>query len=210
MNCICIGNEKIELSKENVKWEQSGLVVRINGNGNTITIGEGCKFNDVLISISGNENSVLIGSVCSISNCKIMLGTPANKRKVKIGKKTYVGGALLAVTSHENILEIGEDCMFSNEIIVRTEDGHPIFDLETKDLCNKGGKVTIGNHCWIGERAYLLKGVVLSDNTIVGACSVVTKSFQEGNVVITGNPAQIVKKGIGWTKKYIHDYKKDS
>lgn len=36
----------------------------------------------------------------------------------------------------------------------------------------------------------LLPGVCLGNNTIVGAGSVVTKSFPEGNCVIVGNPAR--------------------
>ena len=35
----------------------------------------------------------------------------------------------------------------------------------------------------------ILPGVVLGDRTIVGAGSVVTKSFSQGNCVVAGNPA---------------------
>lgn len=39
-----------------------------------------------------------------------------------------------------------------------------------------------------------MPGVELGDFTIVGAGSVVTKSFKEGYCVIGGNPARIIKK----------------
>lgn len=57
-----------------------------------------------------------------------------------------------------------------------------------------GKDVIIGNKCWIGMNAIILPGVKLGDNTIVGAGSVVTKSFPDGNIVIAGNPAKIIKK----------------
>lgn len=57
-----------------------------------------------------------------------------------------------------------------------------------------GKDVIIGNKCWIGMNAIILPGVQLGDNTIVGAGSVVTKSFPEGNLVIAGNPAKIIRK----------------
>ena len=40
----------------------------------------------------------------------------------------------------------------------------------------------------------ILPGVVLGDYTIVGAGSVVTKSFKDGYCVIGGNPAKIIKR----------------
>ncbi|MDT4068951.1 type 8 capsular polysaccharide synthesis protein Cap8J, partial [Staphylococcus aureus] len=57
-----------------------------------------------------------------------------------------------------------------------------------------GEDVKIGNYSWIGMNSVILPGVELGEHTIVGAGSVVTKSFPEGNVVIGGNPAKIIKK----------------
>ncbi len=54
-------------------------------------------------------------------------------------------------------------------------------------------EVVIGDNCWIGMNAVILPGVHLGDHITVGAGAVVTHSF-EGNCVIAGNPARIIKK----------------
>ena len=51
----------------------------------------------------------------------------------------------------------------------------------------------IGDQCWIGSNACIMAGVVLGPRTVVGAGSVVTKSFPDGYCIIAGNPAKIVK-----------------
>jgi len=55
-------------------------------------------------------------------------------------------------------------------------------------------EVHIGKSCWIGSGAVILPGVKLGDFTIVGAGSVVTRSYVEGYAVIAGNPAREIKK----------------
>jgi len=52
--------------------------------------------------------------------------------------------------------------------------------------------IKIGKFCWIGMNAVILPGVELGDFTIVGAGSVVSKSFPEGYCVLGGTPAQII------------------
>lgn len=55
-------------------------------------------------------------------------------------------------------------------------------------------EVRIEDHCWIGMNTMILPGVHLGPRTVVGAGSVVTKSFPEGFCIIAGNPARLVKK----------------
>lgn len=62
------------------------------------------------------------------------------------------------------------------------------------DSYREAKNVVIGEQCWIGMNSVILPGVVLGPRTIVGAGSVVTQSFPEGDCVLTGNPAQILKK----------------
>lgn len=54
-------------------------------------------------------------------------------------------------------------------------------------------EVHIEDYCWIGMNVVILPGVHLGPRTIVGAGSVVTKSFPDGYCVIGGNPAKIIK-----------------
>lgn len=54
-------------------------------------------------------------------------------------------------------------------------------------------EVRIDDYCWIGMNVVVLPGVHLGPRTIVGAGSVVTKSFSDGYCVIAGNPAKKIK-----------------
>ena len=55
--------------------------------------------------------------------------------------------------------------------------------------------IYIGNNCWIGMSSIILPGISINgDNVIIAAGSVVTKSFDQSNILIAGNPAKIVKK----------------
>lgn len=58
----------------------------------------------------------------------------------------------------------------------------------------ESGSIIIGDNCWLATNAVILPGVELGQHTIVAAGAVVTRSFKEGNQVLAGVPAQVVKK----------------
>lgn len=58
----------------------------------------------------------------------------------------------------------------------------------------KGENIIIGDNCWIGMNSVILPGVELGEKTIVGAGSVVSKSFKNGNCVIAGKPAVVINR----------------
>lgn len=67
-------------------------------------------------------------------------------------------------------------------------------DINNLDKHVDGNAVVIGDECWIGMNAVILPGIVLGNKTIVGAGSVVTKSFPNGHGVVVGNPARLIKE----------------
>lgn len=54
--------------------------------------------------------------------------------------------------------------------------------------------VVLGEKGWIGMNTVILPGVVLGNQTTVGAGSVVTKSFPEGHCTIAVVPARVIRR----------------
>lgn len=101
----------------------------------------------------------------------------------------------------ESGLIIGEDCKISSLIEIWPTDGHAILDAETGEILNKPtGPITIGDHCWIGAAVRLTKNARIGNNCIVGGGAVAVKDYKEDNVIIAGNPAKIIKRGITWDR----------
>lgn len=89
-------------------------------------------------------------------------------------------------------ITFGDNCMLGPNVKLYTAT-HPLNPVKRNSGLEDGSPITVGDNAWIGGGATLLAGVTLGDNVVVGAGSVVTKSFPD-NVVIAGNPAQIIRE----------------
>ncbi|QLE65904.1 Maltose O-acetyltransferase [Furfurilactobacillus rossiae] len=89
-------------------------------------------------------------------------------------------------------ITIGSHCYFGPDVGLYTPI-HPLTPEERNADVELGAPITIGDSAWFGGHVTVLPGVTLGNNVVVGAGSVVTKSFGD-NVVIAGNPARIIKR----------------
>lgn len=116
---------------------------------------------------------------------------------VGIGSRNRFTGAI-NFGSEPFLVQFGDDVTVAQGVTFITHDGGArLFRKEHPGL-NNFGRIRIGSNVFIGSSVTILPGVSIGNNVVVGACSLVTKSFPS-NVVIAGVPARIIKS--------IEDYK---
>lgn len=85
-------------------------------------------------------------------------------------------------------IEIGEHATIAQEAYLCT--GTHRFNHHALPLVT--GRITIGAGAFIGARAFVMPGVCIGENAVIGACSVVTKDMP-GETVCLGNPCRPVR-----------------
>ena len=119
-----------------------------------------------------------------------------NEEKYEATKSPFVGMSPHCYIQAINGIEFGYNTIIGPGVNIISAN-HNIYDY---NLHGSAKPIRIGNNCWIGANVTILPGVELADHTIVAAGAVVSKSFLEGDCIIGGVPAKIIKK-IG---KYGH------
>lgn len=143
-----------------------------------LTIGKNCRINSGNLfnpyryynkfSIVLHKNSVLeIGNNVGFSNCTIIV-----KKRITIGDNVLIGGGTLICDSDLHSLDSQQRANKKEDVLTK--------------------EVLIGKSCFIGGGVTILKGVAIGENSIIGACSVVTKNVSS-NSIYGGNPSKLIK-----------------
>jgi acetyltransferase-like isoleucine patch superfamily enzyme len=201
INFLPFNNKKH--GKVNIYNEGSILIkCKIYGNGtrNILKLRRGGVYRHCEFIFLGNNNVIEFGEDCRATSGSFYIEDSNNK--IVTGNNTnYAGKIHIACTEGKQIC-IGDNCLFSSEIVIRNGDSHSVIDMNGKRI-NQAKDVIIKNHVWVGLRALITKGAMISDNSIVGTGSVVTKQFQDTNVAIAGVPAKIIKENVDWRAERI-------
>lgn len=163
--------------KKKIFFWISKIIVKIYSIKRTIF-----KYYNTQLLSNVNSHPLWVGGDTMISN-------PTN---IQIGRGSYINGGYLMAGQKSKII-IGENCLISYNVHIRTNTHNtqntaiPIIEQGDYEK-----DIQIGDNVWIGHAVQIMPGIKIGDNCIVGAGSIVTKSFGD-NLVIAGVPAKVIK-----------------
>lgn len=182
--------------------KHSRIVIR--GNGNQIIFkGGGNNFlNHCTLKIYGNNNRIVLsGERNSLLGVEIWIEDDGNRFEAG-SRNVILHGTHLALTEGCEI-RFGDDNLFSSYCVFRTGDSHSILSAITGERINPARSIRVADRVWGGARTTLLKGASVAADSIIATGSVVTKTFEESNVLIGGTPARVLKQQVKWLKERI-------
>ncbi|WP_258175731.1 sugar O-acetyltransferase [Bifidobacterium callitrichos] len=108
-----------------------------------------------------------------------------------LGDHVYANFNLTLVDDGE--IFIGDYTMLGPNVTLVTT-GHPIDpDLRRRvEPAQFSEPIHIGSNVWIGANVTVLPGVTIGDNSVIGACSLVTKDIPTDSVAF-GSPCWVVR-----------------
>jgi acetyltransferase-like isoleucine patch superfamily enzyme len=179
-----------------------GINVRFRGTNNLLIVSSEARVGKVEITFDCNQGFVEIG--------KGRKGLTPFSGKVRVGQESSVQiGDFCSTTSPVIIsavegttVTLGNDCMLASDVQLRSDDGHPIFEVSTGERINISQSIKVGNHVWLGLGVVVLGGVTIGDGSVLGARSVATKDIPN-NVIAVGTPAKVVRTDIAWERPHL-------
>lgn len=119
---------------------------------------------------------------------------------VEIGENCSIGTKFFGTEPY--LIKIGNHVQITNDVKFFCHGASWVF-REKQPSFDTFGKIEIKNNVYIGNNSLIMPGVTIGNNVIIGAGSVVTKSFDDG-LIIAGNPARVIGSVDEFEKRVIH------
>lgn len=162
----------------------------IYGGGKNVVLGKNINGKNIkkikvgnYVTILDNARILLVKSYCGCKYCA----------SISIGNDVMIGYNFTIMAAAP--IEIHDHVLIASNVMITSENHgiDPEFSKSYAGTPLNAKPVVIGEGCWLGERLMIMPGVVLGKRCVVGAGSIVTKSFPDYSL-IAGVPAKIIKK----------------
>jgi acetyltransferase-like isoleucine patch superfamily enzyme len=154
-----------------------------------------------IVSIA-NGSQIIIGSrssLCSDSrytalgvNHPVILRTLRHEAFIRIGEDVGISGATICAAKEVNI---GNKVLIGANVTITDTDFHSLkpsnrrYNISPTDI--SASAVSIAENVFVGAGVYILKGVSIGSNSVIGAGSIVVNDIPD-NVIAAGNPAKVL------------------
>ena len=134
----------------------------------------------------------------------------------RFGVRIGFGGSLgiscnrtSVIVADGGVIDFGGRATLCEGTMMRVEGGHLSFgsDFNSNKNCRFwcNHEMSFGNDCLLGWDVSLrdadgdvFKGARIPDGSVVAARALVTKQFNEPNVLLGGLPAKVIRHGVSW------------
>lgn len=109
--------------------------------------------------------------------------------RLSIGENTYINSR--SEIKYQTSVCIGANCAIPWDVCIMDTDYHSLNHKAVSE------PVYIGDHCWIGCKAVILKGVTIGEGAVVAAGALVNKDVPV-RTLVGGVPAKVLKEEVDW------------
>ena len=146
--------------------------------------------------ITMKDNSTLIMRERSCLRAGVTVEIFGNTT-VELGKNSYINYCSNINAGGRAGISIGAECAIAWNVQIISYDYHAVVKPDGTSS-SWALPINIGDHCWIGAGATILKGVTLGSHSIVAAGAVLTNGNYPDHSLIAGNPGRIIREGVSW------------
>lgn len=146
-------------------------------------------------SIVLGDNVVLTSRPCYTAlgvKHPVILRTLSTSANIRIGSNVGMSGTTICAVE---AVEIGDECLIGADVTIADTDFHPIIPHGRRFAplaAAAHSSIVIEQNVFLGAGSYVLKGVRIGENSVIGCASVVTRDIP-ANCIAAGNPCRVIR-----------------